>query len=1178
MKESVPTVRTINFGHYRLLLWLTALALIFSTIAFAQRDLGTITGTITDAQSAVVPNVKITITEVATGLKYEVETGTGGEYTRPALKAGVYTVAAEAKGFRRAAQENVVVTGGDRVGVNLVLTVGDITQSVEVSAEAPLLQTESTTLGADLNAQGMSDLPLGGQRTFSFLARLSPGVLTAENGARDATGGGFSANGVRSNGQNNFLLNGVDNNVNVIDFLNQTSFVMGPSVEAIGEMNVLTNGYNAEYGRGAGGVVNVNLKSGTNQLHGVIFEDLQNRDLDANRWENNLAGQQRGPYRQNQFGVAVGGPIIRNRTFIFGDYQGTRISSSGGIIGTLGNAGFYTIPTAAMKTGDFSSLLPEQLYDPTSTTTNAAGVTTRTPLPGNKIPTSMMDPSAQKIIALYPSTNQPIVTGKYPSNDLFVDTPGAQNTDQGDVRVDHRLSDKDSLFGSLSWDDTYKTAGQPLPGALDGATFNGVPETDLSRNAMISFTRVWKPTIISETRLGFTRLVTSRVQSANANTDEFKAYGIGGFDPTTTLNGGLPQITFGTQSQTQYPGQTYSQIGANDWLPSKEYSNVWDFIQNIAVSRGNHAFKFGAEIRQIRFPFFQVPYPHGEMYFTQTETANPTLGLNNTTSGDQMASFLLGDINWGEISTDNFISSQKWGYSFYGQDDWKVTPKLTVSVGLRYELFSPINEGFGRQSNFNFDTLTLDIPKGPDQNTPLPPNFAQAFPNVTVSRGQVSSYLIPWDKTDFAPRIGIAYNLRSKTVIRLGYGIFYGGEENQGGNPNRGESAPFNESPILDRGTSQSPWAVNQFFTGGLQAGYPSNVFTLPAPVSFRDLAQDFRNSLVHKWNLAIQHELPQQMALEVAYVGNHQAHGLLQPNPNSCPNTPALSVNCTNLTPYPDIGSLFGTASFGFGNYAGMTAKLEKRFSSGLTFLTGYTYGHALADSATTLSGSSGLGTIDPMNYGSSYSSASWDIRQDFTTSLSYLVPFGKGKKYGSSLNNVTNAIVGNWQVNGVLTLHTGQPITIDGTNCQGQFGLCRPLLLSGMNPQSAPSGGRTPSEWFNIQAVSEAPPLSAVASDPLLAGGNLGLQSNTSPGTKNLDFSIFKDFVLTERFKVQFRAEAFNLFNTPEFNAPDLSLGDAVLNSAGVPTPGEGNFGKITGTQSGTERHIQFALRFQF
>jgi len=315
---------------------------------------------------------------------------------------------------------------------------------------------------------------------------------------------------------------------------------------------------------------------------------------------------------------------------------------------------------------------------------------------------------------------------------------------------------------------------------------------------------------------------------------------------------------------------------------------------------------------------------------------------------------------------------------------------------------------------------------------------------------------------------------------------------------------------------------------------------------------------------------LPKQMALEVAYVGNHQAHGLLQPNPNACPNTPSLTaVNCQSLLPYPDIGGLQGTASFGFGNYAGMTTKLEKRMSNGLAFLAAYTYGHALADSGTTLSGSNGLGTLDPYNYNSSYSSASWDIRHNFTTSASYAIPFGKGKQWGSSMNAISNALAANWQLNAVLTLHTGQPYTIDGVNCDGQWNRCMPELLNGMDANAAPPGGRTPSEWFNITAVGVAAPLT---------GGNLGLQSNTAPATKDLDFNVFKDFVLTERFRVQFRAEAFNLFNTPEFNAPDGNLSDAVL-ANGVPVPGPStNFGRITGTQQGTERHIQFALRFQF
>src|SRR5690242_2065606 len=587
----------------RCLYTLTVLIVLCSSIAFAQRDLGTITGTITDPQGAAVPGAKVTITEDATSLSYIVETSGSGEFIRPALKPGTYTITAEAPGFRRVAQRNVVIVGGDRVGVPLTLAVGDITQTVEVQADAPLLQTESTTLGAALNNKSVTQLPLGGQRTFTFLARLSPGVVPAEPGARDAVGGGFSANGVRSNGQNNFLLNGVDNNVNVIDFLNQTAYVVGPSVEAIGEMQVLTNGYNAEYGRGAGGVLNVNLKSGTNELHGTLWEILQNDKLDANRWEFNKAGTARGPFKQNQFGADAGAPIIKNRLFIFGDYQGTRIASTGGSIQNLGYGGFYTIPTQAMIHGDFSKLLgssigttgvlQNQLYDPKSQT-GANGVFTRTPFNGNIIPANRFDPAAAKILSFYPATNQPIPTGKYPQNDLFVSTAGSQVTDQGDGRVDYRLSDKDSLFGSLSWSNLSKLNAPPFPGPLDGTPFNAVTEEDLGRNAQLSYTRVWTPTIISETRVGFSRLVTSRV-GANPNTDLFKAVGIGGYDPTGPLNGGLPQIQFRDTSGTQ----RYSQVGANDWLPSKEYSNVWDFIQNVAISKGSHAFKFGAEYRPI---------------------------------------------------------------------------------------------------------------------------------------------------------------------------------------------------------------------------------------------------------------------------------------------------------------------------------------------------------------------------------------------------------------------------------------------------------------------------------------------------------------------------------------------------------------------------------------------------
>jgi Carboxypeptidase regulatory-like domain len=1201
--------RSVAYTCFRLLLIL-ALPI---CAAFAQRDLGTLVGTVTDPSGGIVVNAQVTITEESTGLVYQLTTNTAGEFVRPALKPSTYTVAVSAAGFRKSEQKGVVLNSGERTAINITLTVGDVGTTVEVAGQGAILQTESTQVGATLNTKTLTDVPLGGQRNATYLARLSPGVVPAENGARNANNGGFAANGVRSNGQNNFLLNGVDNNINTIDFLNQTSYAVGPSIEAIGEINVITNGYNAEYGRAAGGVFNVNLKSGTNQLHGSVFELMQNKVLDANTWNNNLAGSPRGPFVQNQFGATAGGAIKKNTLFVFGDYQGTRIATSGGSVAGLGRSGFLTIPTDAFKKGDFSSLLGPTLsvpdingntvnvqkggiYDPMSTVYATAATATAaapigTPLtrnifPGNIIPASRFDPAFAKILSQYPATNQAIITGTQPARDFYYVSSGGQITDQADARVDYRLSDKDSLFGSLSWGNTSKTSGAPFPGPLDGADFNGASEIDLNRNGQISYTRVWKPTLVSETRVSFTRLVTSRL-GANPTTDLFSQFGIGGYNPTTatTNNGGLPQISF------NYGGtnNVYQQTGANDWIPTKEFNNVWDFIQNVALSKGSHAFKFGAEYRPIKFPFFQVPDPHGNIAYNGNQTAFPA---QNTQTGDAIASALLGQIDSGNISTTNFISSQKSAWGFYAQDDWKITRKLTLNLGVRYELWSPIDERFARQANFDLDTLTLFIPKGPNQDAPLPPNFATAFPTVKVLRGTVPSTLVPWDKTDIAPRFGLAYQALEKTVVRLGYGIFYGGEENQGGSPNRGEGVPFNETVNLQRtsgvssfiGVSDPNCPGCNYFPGGLTSGYPTNVFTLPAPVSFRGVQKDFRNPLVHKWNFIVQRELPGNMSLELGYVGNHQARQLILWNSDPCPNlgttnTSTFSCDNTRIVQGPPGTAIIGsglstTSTFGYGNYHAFTAKVEKRYSNGLYLLSSYTYGHVLANSGTPLSGATNFGTPNPLNFASAYSSAAWDIRHNFTTAFNYDLPVGTGKKFLGSTSRAVNTVIGNWSVNGILTLRTGQPYTISGTNCLGNWGKCMPDFV-GSSPNLAPSSGRSPGtngQWFDITGYTVAAPLT---------GGSLGLQSNTGPPTRTLDFSIFKDFRLTERFRVQFRSEFYNIANTPQFSTPDANLSDAKIpaganGSAAV--NGNGNFGKVLGANVGTERHIQFSLRLQF
>ncbi len=406
--------------------------LMASVLAYGQRDLGTITGTISDQQGAAVPNAKITITETANGVSYPTVTNDSGSFTRPALNPGTYSVTVEAAGFQKARQDDILVNPGEPIAVNIQLKVGNATETVEVTAAAPLLQTESPSISENLSSAQVSDLPLGGQRVFTYLARLAPAVVPAEPGARDSNGGGFSANGVRSTGENNFLLNGVDNNVNVIDFINQTSFVIGPSVEAIGDMQIITNGASAEYGRAAGGILDITLKSGTNQLHGVAFEILQNTILNANSWTNNLSGVARDPIKQNQFGGAVGGPIIKNKLFMFGDYQGTRIRTSGGSVDSLGYGGFYTIPTAQERVGNYSTIgVP--IYDPTTTICTsgcAAGtlnpintattpVYTRSTYAGNMIQPSQMDPVAAKLAALYPEHKRPLLFKCFPNQRLL---------------------------------------------------------------------------------------------------------------------------------------------------------------------------------------------------------------------------------------------------------------------------------------------------------------------------------------------------------------------------------------------------------------------------------------------------------------------------------------------------------------------------------------------------------------------------------------------------------------------------------------------------------------------------------------------------------------------------------------------------------------------------------------
>ena len=1113
-------------------------------VAFAQRDMGTLLGSVTDPSGAAIPGATITITEEATGVQDIVESDVVGNYIRPLIKPGAYSIACESPGFKRSIQSGVILQSAGRVQANFILEIGEVTETIEVSAAPPALQTETTQMGGTLASRQTSELPLGGQRRFAFLARTVPAVVPAEPGARDAAGGGFSANGVRSNGQNNFLLNGVDNNVNVIDFINQTAYVVGPSVEAIGEMQILTNGYNAEYGRAAGGVVNVTIKSGTNNIHGTLFEFLQNTKANANPWELTRNKKPRQPYKQNQFGAAVGGPLVRNRTFWFADYQGTLIRD-GSLASTL------TVPAPGMASGNFSQIMVPgdvlgqdemgrnvsrgQIFD-RDTQRVVNGTVIRDPFVNNVIPASRFDSVAANLIGQYSAENQNLTAaGKRPGANYFTTRSATRDVHQWDVRVDHRISDNDSLFGSISWIDEQKFQSPPLPGDLDAGGFLGETEENLSRAVMMSYTKIWSPTFITESRAAYSRLVTTRVQS-NADTDSFSSLGFGGLNPFTTNNGGMMRLG----------PNGYSTVGGSEWLPTQEYNNVWDFIQNVSWNKGSHAIKFGAEYRPIGFPFFQVPSPRGRMDFRRADSDQ--VGFNDT--GDGMASWLLGEVGWARITTANFISSFKDAYSFFVQDDWKVSSKLTVNIGLRYELTTPIGEKFGRQAHLDVfgadhSVPTLVIPEGKDSEAPLPPNFATDYPTVAVERGVASTYLTEWDRTNLAPRIGFAYEMTPGTVVRAGYGIFYGAEENEGGNPNRGENVPFNQETrfVKDVESDKNPF-INKF-----SDGFPVDAFTLPAPISFRSVYTQRRWPLVNKWNFNVQRDLGWNSVLEVAYIGSIGNRLTDNYNGNPVVNDPRPNQAALPRRPFKFVNSgISFTNSNGRSAYNAFTAKLDKRYSDGLGFLMAYTWGHALADTGTTLSG--GPGNRTP-HQSLEYAHASFDVRHRFVLSGNWQLP---EPQY---LSGPARVIIGGWQLNGILTLQTGNYFNV-GTNraicsCSGTT---RPDPVSGRDPNAAPSGGRTPEEWFDTSAFQ----------DPAVGTyGSLGNYSNIGPPTNTVDLSLFKDFPITETSKVQFRVESFNMTNTPQFNAPNASHGS-------------GAFGQITGTRAGSNRQFQFALRFMF
>ncbi|MBX9601664.1 MAG: TonB-dependent receptor [Bryobacteraceae bacterium] len=1112
---------------------------LFTILACAQMDVGSIVGGVRDATGAAVAGAKVTVTNEGTNVSLVTTTGNNGEYVVPALKVGTYTVVVEKDGFQRFRQTGIVLNIQDRRQVDADLVVGSVTQEVQVTGDVPLLQTQGAQLGQVVEAKRIQDLPLNG-REYDSLALLSPGVTITTPRQRLRGQGVFSVNGNTAL-QNNFLLDGVDNNSFSTNLQEGSAQVVIPSVDALAEFRVQTRTYDAEFGRNAGSVVNATTKSGTNQVHGNLFHFLRNRNLDANDWFANRAGLQRPKFQQNQFGFTLGGPVVfpklydgRNKTFWFVNYEGARRRR--------GTTTLSTVPTPLMRQLDFRELrsapnTPLVLQNPA-----APGMEQfANCINANRLSSSCVDRVAARLLPLFPLPNtnrgQEGVTGGFAGLN-YVSAP-VERTDanQGGARVDHTFSEKDSIFVRFAIMDTVRVR----PGAFadfnpiaDGS-FNAVGGQNLNRgtSGAISWTHVFNPRIVNEFRAGYNR-VASNSQQLTFGQNVNDQFGLVGFPVSPNFTGGLPSLAIAG----------FGGLGAPEFLPQNQYSHVWSWRDALTWIKGSHTFKFGGEIRRDSQQFLDVCCNRGSFNF------------NGQYTRSGLVDFLLGAPQRVALTSETIPHQYQDGFSWFAQDTWRVTKKLTLNYGLRYEYVSPEIERDNRYTNFDYSARN-------GQGA-----LVTARPDAD---GVYERALVRPDRNNFAPRIGIAYQISSKLVFRAGGGYFFQGYDRHGSEAQLGLNPPF----LTD---VQQTYVQNQAPLIYLQNGFPRG-FMNPVPIDdldrvaglfLRTTAQNRRVPYIGQVSAGFQYSITKDMAIEVDYTGNsaHKLWRLMNAN-----QLRLVTPGQPGILPYPDfrvnraVPAAPGASpttiqlldSVGNSNYNGLQIKLEKRFSAGLSFLVSYAWSKSLADAQEMLSTSG-----DERGFGRSVAPQDrWNLKAErgfylndtprrLVTSWSYELPVGAGHRFGGG--PVIGKILERWQVNGIATFADGQPlgiISVVDTSRTGGYKNNRPDCL---RPDRLEN--RTVSQYLDPGAY---------AIPQAFFFGSCGPTPGVRvPGLHNWDLSFFKHIPVTEKAYFQFRAEMFNIFNRAAFQGPNPRLG-------------EPSFGQIRATQ-GDPRQIQFALKFYY
>lgn len=1051
---------------------------------------GRLVGTVHDPAGLIIPGADVTITNQRTGISSRFVTNDRGQYVAPSLAPGTYEVSVVLPGFRSALAGDIVVRVAQTTRVDFTMEVGEMDETVLVTAAAPLVESTTSGMGEVIDQRQIQALPLNA-RLFSQLVHLTPGVIPSGFGdATEATAGSGARSSIMSrvNGlywaTSNFTIDGVNNKEQMNAFIN-----ISPPLEAIQEFKVQTNNPSAEFGGFGGATVNLTIRSGTNDFHGSLYHFIRNDALNARRWESAI----KAPLRSNQFGGTIGGPIVRNRAFFFFSYEGLRLR--------LGETRRFAVPTELMRQGIFS---PEEgfptIFDPDNS---------NQPFPNNEMPRERWDPVSARVLEIWPLPNTtPNFFSNGPDINYVENVSGVNDPDQYHTKVDYLLSDESSLFVRYSYNPrTFRT---PSPGNRFIQTGNANADSKM-HNAVIGHTHTFSPTVVNELRLGFNRFNTFHFSND---------WGTGKNNELGIANGNLPLFPE-TDGLANFAIPGIIGFGGPGWTNSIRLTNSFQVTEGLTWTAGRHTVKLGADITR-SFAALTNPQvaPRGIFNFDNNFTSLQGEG------GAAFASFLLGypnRIRRDVVNTQPYVG--RWFLGFYAQDDFRVTPNVTLNVGVRLDHFSSFRERFNRQTNFNltagvFDSATDDNPA----------------PNVD-------------DFTGVSPRLGFAYSPDGGvTAVRGGIGISYA-NSNFGFNVGTLErNFPFFQ--LFDRQTPNQFVPFARVSEDGLPGFIPEPIaatIPVPADVTPWHIPQNFEPDNVYMWNFGIQRQITGTSVIEAAYVATRGVNLARGKNINTpVPGPGPRDERRPFFSLVPQASNINQRGSDGSSHYHSLQMKYTKRYGDGLSGLISYT----LSKNTTNVIG--GQGTFWPYDDRLNKGLHDEDSRHNFVASFSYELPFGIGRRWLTDASRALELIAGGWTVSGITSIRSGFPLTVF---------LASNLLDTGTGNRAnrvcdGVSVIGSPDNWFD-RSCFEAP------TEPFVFGDS-GRGSVTGPHFANFDLSVAKSGMIQERYRVEFRAEFFNAFNSSHFSNPNTTFGNP-------------NFGRITGTRF-PAREIQFGLKFSF